>query len=69
MGETDSIVEAEEALESDDQQRQQEDIRILRHKEKYLGGEVNVFDILLEDLNVHAKAAEGRTTAMGFATK
>jgi hypothetical protein len=61
----DDAVEAEEALEESGQN----DIRVLKQKIRFLGREINVFDVLLEDLNLHAKAVGGRTTAFGFATK
>ena len=61
------VMEAEEVLESGSEQQQ--DIHLLRRKEKFLGREVNVFDFILEDFNVYAHGANGKTTALGFAAK
>lgn len=59
----DEVMEAEEALESADEQN----INVLRRKQKQFGRDVNVFDILLDDFNVHARAINGKTMAVGYA--
>uniref|UniRef100_A0A1I8AWE9 Chorein_N domain-containing protein n=1 Tax=Meloidogyne hapla TaxID=6305 RepID=A0A1I8AWE9_MELHA len=69
MYDDEEVAEAEEAIEDfiEDLNKQKNNIQILRHKEKFLGREVNIFDLFIEDLNLYLNSNNGNTNAFGFA--